>query len=177
MNPAFQESGYTQHHLYVSSVVHAKYTWPWVYCPHRWQDNMLFKDWTFTLYCGVQWGGIPNHWCEPHRCISPHRRSWGIQTPPRQSRSSLSPLSVAACPRLAWCSPPCSGSCDLQSNCVYVFTLQLQWRCLKHENHWKARTFIFNNDAGVHFGMYTVHQDHESQVFVDLIETKEQGSE
>lgn len=60
---------------------------------------------------------------------------------------------------------------------MYVFILQL-WRLyLNYESHWEACTFILNNDAGVHFRMYTIHQDHESQVFVNLMETKGQGDD
>lgn len=57
---------------------------------------------------------------------------------------------------------------------THVFTLQLFWWYFRSERHWNTCTFIFNNDAGVHFRMYTVHQDHKSQVFANLIKTKRQ---
>lgn len=36
----------------------------------------------------------------------------------------------------------------------------------------KSVTFILNNDAGIHLRMYAIHQDHESQVFVNLRENQ-----
>lgn len=53
---------------------------------------------------------------ESHHCISLRKRSWGIRTPPRQSRSSSGPHSWVAGPRWAWCSPRCSGSYGLQAH-------------------------------------------------------------
>lgn len=124
-------------------------------------SGCLSKDWIISnLPSGTAWDLA-------HRCISLHWRSWGTQKLPQQSHSSSGPLPPAAFPRWAWCNPPCSGSCDLHTHTQTPTANLWLVNYLRHRAG-RGCTFVLNNDARVHFWVDTVHQDHESEMLINL---------